>query len=58
MVTPFDEEGRVDLDAVRTAGALAGDNGNDGLVVTGTTGESPVLSDAEKIDVWRAAARL
>ena len=39
--------------AVRLARWLA-DHGNDGLVVTGTTGESPVLSDDEKIVLWQA----
>jgi 4-hydroxy-tetrahydrodipicolinate synthase len=54
MVTPFDSNGDVDLD---TAAALARwlvDHGNDGLVVTGTTGEGPVLSDEETVDLWRA----
>ncbi len=58
MVTPFDDHGRVDLD---TAGRLARwllDHGNDGLVVTGTTGESAVLTDEEKIDLWRTAAEV
>jgi 4-hydroxy-tetrahydrodipicolinate synthase len=56
MVTPFDDGGRVDLDtAVRLAKWLV-DRENDGLVVTGTTGESPVLTDEEKIDQWRAIA--
>ncbi|HVE94220.1 MAG TPA: 4-hydroxy-tetrahydrodipicolinate synthase [Acidimicrobiales bacterium] len=55
MVTPFDLEGRVDLDAVGALARWLADNGNDGLVVTGTTGESPVLTDQEKADVWRAA---
>jgi len=56
MATPFDEDGRLDLDgAVRLAHWLV-DHGNDGLVVSGTTGESPTLSDAEKRDLWRAVA--
>ena len=54
MATPFDATGALDVDgAVRLARWLA-DHGNDGLVVTGTTGESPVLSDDEKIVLWRA----
>ncbi|MDQ6782405.1 MAG: 4-hydroxy-tetrahydrodipicolinate synthase [Actinomycetota bacterium] len=54
MVTPFDAEGAVDLDgAVHLARWLVA-HGNDGLIVTGTTGESPTLSDEEKIDLWRA----
>src|ERR1700722_2191508 len=56
MVTPFDSEGRLDVDgAVRLARWLC-EHGNDFLVVAGTTGESPVLSDAEKADTWRAVA--
>ena len=54
MATPFDATGALDVDgAVRLARWLA-DHGNDGLVVTGTTGESPVLSDDEKIVLWQA----
>jgi 4-hydroxy-tetrahydrodipicolinate synthase len=54
MVTPFDDEGRLDVDgAVKLARWLV-DNGNDGLVLAGTTGESPTLSDKEKRDLWRA----
>lgn len=56
MVTPFDDDGALDLDAaVALARWLAG-HGSDGLVVSGTTGEGPVLSDAEKADLWRAVA--
>jgi 4-hydroxy-tetrahydrodipicolinate synthase len=56
MITPFDEQGRVDVDgAVRLARWLA-EHGNDGLVVTGTTGEAPVLTDDEKADLWRAVS--
>lgn len=56
MVTPFDGEGRLDLDAVRVLARWLADNGSDGLVVSGTTGEGPVLSDDEKRGLWRAAA--
>jgi 4-hydroxy-tetrahydrodipicolinate synthase len=56
MVTPFDAGGGLDLDgAVRLARWLC-EHGNDFLVVTGTTGESPVLSDAEKMELWGAVA--
>ena len=56
MVTPFDDQGRLDVDgAVQLARWLA-DHGNDGLVLTGTTGESPVLTDDEKADLWRAVS--
>ncbi|HZQ58650.1 MAG TPA: 4-hydroxy-tetrahydrodipicolinate synthase [Acidimicrobiales bacterium] len=54
MVTPFTADGALDLDgAVRLARWLT-DHGVDGLVIAGTTGESPVLSDDEKVDLWRA----
>src|SRR2546423_11380612 len=54
MATPFDDDGRLDLDgAVRLARWLT-EHGNEGLVVAGTTGEAPVLSDDEKVDLWRA----
>jgi len=56
MVTPFDAEGRLDIDgAVRLARWLTA-HGSDGLVVAGTTGEAPVLSGQEKLDLWRAVA--
>ena len=55
MVTPFDDEGRVDIDAAADLARWLADNGSDGLVVAGTTGEAPVLSDAEKLDLWKAA---
>ncbi|HET6966569.1 MAG TPA: 4-hydroxy-tetrahydrodipicolinate synthase [Acidimicrobiales bacterium] len=54
MVTPFDEEGRLDLDAAVALARWLCAHGNDFLVLAGTTGESPVLSDAEKRDLWRA----
>jgi 4-hydroxy-tetrahydrodipicolinate synthase len=54
MATPFDATGALDVDgAVRLARWLA-DHGNDGLVLAGTTGESPVLSDEEKVELWRS----
>ncbi|HVM67880.1 MAG TPA: 4-hydroxy-tetrahydrodipicolinate synthase [Acidimicrobiales bacterium] len=54
MVTPFTDTGALDVDgAVRLARWLT-EHGVDGLVVTGTTGESPVLSDGEKVELWRA----
>jgi 4-hydroxy-tetrahydrodipicolinate synthase len=56
MVTPFTEDGRLDIDgAVALAGHLAA-TGTDALVVAGTTGEAPVLSDSEKLQLWRAIA--
>lgn len=56
MATPFAPDASLDLDgAVQLARWLAA-HGSDGLVVAGTTGEAPVLSDAEKADLWRAVA--
>jgi 4-hydroxy-tetrahydrodipicolinate synthase len=54
MVTPFDDDGNVDLDGTATLAKWLVANGNDGLVVTGTTGEASTLTDEEQIDVWRA----
>ena len=56
MVTPFDDDGALDLDAARHLARYLVANGNDGLVVAGTTGESPVLSDDEKLSLWAAVA--
>jgi len=53
MITPFDADGRVDLDAAQQVAAHLVDVGCDGLVVSGTTGESPTTSDAEKDDLLR-----
>lgn len=54
MVTPFDSEGRLDLDRAEELAAHLVDLGNDGLVVNGTTGESPTTSDTEKSELVRA----
>lgn len=54
MVTPFDADGGVDLDGAAALGSWLVDNGSDALVLTGTTGEVSVLTDAEQLDVWRA----
>src|SRR5664280_1217181 len=54
MITPFDSDGGLDLDgAVAVARHLAA-SGSDGLVVAGTTGEGPVLTDDERIELFRA----
>ena len=45
IVTPFREDGSVDYDRFRELARHLVDNGSDGLVVTGTTGESPTQSD-------------
>jgi 4-hydroxy-tetrahydrodipicolinate synthase len=56
MVTPFDSDGALDVDGAVTLARWLVDHGNDGLVVAGTTGESPVLSDGELGELWRAVA--
>jgi 4-hydroxy-tetrahydrodipicolinate synthase len=49
MVTPLTSDGSLDLDgAARLAAHLVDEQGNDGLVINGTTGESPTTTDAEK----------
>ena len=54
MITPFDADGALNVDeAVRLARWLES-NGNDGLVVSGTTGESSTLTDNEKLTLWEA----
>jgi 4-hydroxy-tetrahydrodipicolinate synthase len=54
-VTPFRADGSLDLDSFRALARYLVDNGSDGLVVTGTTGESPTLSDEEREELWVAA---
>ena len=54
MVTPFDQEGRLDLDVAAQLARHLQDHGHDGLVVAGTTGEAPVLSDEERLSLFAA----
>ncbi|MFP5415350.1 MAG: 4-hydroxy-tetrahydrodipicolinate synthase [Actinomycetes bacterium] len=55
MVTPFTSNGSLDLDeARRLAAYLVDEQGNDSLVVNGTTGESPTTDDTEKFDLLKA----
>lgn len=54
MVTPFDTEGRVDLECAARLTEYLITHGSDGLVVAGTTGEAPTLSKGEKLDLFRA----
>lgn len=56
MVTPFGADGSFDVDAAVTVARWLADHGSDGLVLAGTTGEGPVLTDDEKVDLWRAVA--
>ena len=55
IVTPFKRDGSLDLDRFRALAAHLVENGSDGLVVTGSTGESPTLSDGERIELYEAA---
>ena len=54
MVTPFHPDGSLNLDGARTLAKWLQDNGNDGLVIAGTTGESPVLTDDERLSLFSA----
>lgn len=56
MVTPFDSEGNVDLETARKLSKYLLDHGSDGIVVVGTTGESPTLKDEEKFALIAAIA--
>jgi 4-hydroxy-tetrahydrodipicolinate synthase len=53
MVTPFTSSGEVDYEQTWRLARFLVDNGSDGLVVTGTTGESPTLSSEEKVALYR-----
>src|SRR5687767_8373378 len=55
MVTPFKRDGSVDLDSFRALARHLVENGSDGLVVTGTTGEGPTLADDERLQLYGAA---
>src|SRR6478735_7557559 len=54
MVTPFTDDGALDLTAAQNLATHLVDHGNDGIVVSGTTGEAPTTSDAEKVQLVRA----
>ncbi|MDQ3953294.1 MAG: 4-hydroxy-tetrahydrodipicolinate synthase [Actinomycetota bacterium] len=54
MVTPFASDGSLDAKAARRLAGHLVDHGSEGLVVCGTTGESPTLSDAEKLEMFEA----
>ncbi|MFL5982289.1 MAG: 4-hydroxy-tetrahydrodipicolinate synthase [Gaiellaceae bacterium] len=58
IATPFRSDGSVDLERFRELATFLVDNGSDGLVVCGTTGESPTLSDEEKFALWETAVDL
>ncbi|MBQ1001564.1 4-hydroxy-tetrahydrodipicolinate synthase [Streptomyces nigra] len=54
MITPFTADGVLDLDGAQRLATHLVDAGNDGLIINGTTGESPTTSNAEKKDLVRA----
>ncbi|HEV3232182.1 MAG TPA: dihydrodipicolinate synthase family protein, partial [Candidatus Dormibacteraeota bacterium] len=54
MITPLDASGALDLAGAEALAAFLVANGNDGVVVCGTTGESPTLDQAEKLELLRA----
>ncbi len=54
MVTPFKNDGSLDLDGARNLARWLEANGNDGLVIAGTTGEAPVLTDDERLSLFAA----
>lgn len=57
MVTPFDREGKLNLDEASKLASWLVDQGSEGLVIAGSTGEAPTLSDVEKVSLWREIAK-
>ncbi|TML66470.1 MAG: 4-hydroxy-tetrahydrodipicolinate synthase [Actinobacteria bacterium] len=55
IVTPFDREGGIDYERFRELAQYLVENGSDGIVVAGTTGESPTLTDDERLELFRVA---
>jgi 4-hydroxy-tetrahydrodipicolinate synthase len=55
IVTPFKGDGSVNIESFRALASHLVANGSDGLVVTGTTGEAPTLSDDERLRLYEAA---
>ncbi|WP_052126102.1 4-hydroxy-tetrahydrodipicolinate synthase [Ureibacillus massiliensis] len=53
MVTPFDSQGEIDFPATKNLIEYLIANGTDGLVVSGTTGESPTLTEKEKVELFK-----
>jgi 4-hydroxy-tetrahydrodipicolinate synthase len=54
MVTPFHADGSLDVDGAVALARWLVERGNDGLVLAGTTGEAPTLTDDEKVELWTA----
>ncbi len=57
MVTPFASDGSVDYEQAGALAKMLLASGSDGLVLTGTTGETPTLSIEEQVEVWRAVRK-
>ena len=55
VVTPFGRDGSVDFERFRELAQHLVESGSDGLVVAGTTGESPNLTDDERLELFRVA---
>jgi 4-hydroxy-tetrahydrodipicolinate synthase len=55
IVTPFREDGSIDLEQFRALARHLTENGSDGIVVAGTTGESPTLTDDERFTLFEVA---
>ncbi len=55
IVTPFREDESIDFDSFQRLARYLVEHGSDGIVVAGTTGESPTLTDEERLDLFRAA---
>ncbi|MDG2023714.1 MAG: 4-hydroxy-tetrahydrodipicolinate synthase [Actinomycetota bacterium] len=56
MVTPFSQDDALDVDAAVTLAKWLVEQGSEGLVITGTTGEGPAVTDEEDWELWRAIA--
>ncbi|MEO5840240.1 MAG: 4-hydroxy-tetrahydrodipicolinate synthase [Acidimicrobiales bacterium] len=57
MITPFDPDGALDLDGAAKLASWLVEQGNEGLVVAGTTGESPTLTHGEQIELVRVVCQ-
>lgn len=58
MVTPFDKQGDVDYDTMTRLIEHLLNNGTEGLIITGTTGESPTLNNEEKISIYKHVVKI
>ncbi len=54
MITPFRADGSLDIEGAATLATWLVEHGNDALVLAGTTGEAPVLTDDERVELFRA----